>query len=118
MHRYELPFWPTFGSDFDPGPKHIAMLAQCLAEGRHRDYIRLIHPNIEAQPDRPIPGLAENPLPKHANSRWREWRDDYLGWIAEEHPDNPGVHIERHDVDLVLRWREAIPPDWRIWEHD
>ena len=100
------------------GPDHVTFLAELLRTGKVRDYVGFIHPDIETQKDRPVPGLAENPRPKHPNSRWRRWRDEYLGAIASEYPECPGVHVERYQVDLVLRWREAIPPDWRIWEHD
>lgn len=118
MHRYELPFWPTFGTDFAPLPEHIDMLAEMLQAGKFRAYVGLIHPSPEHQRDIPSLGLAENPGAKHPNSRWRRWRDDYLGELARQYPACAGVHIERHEVNLVLRWREAIPPEWRIWEHD
>lgn len=118
MHRHELPHWPAFGADFDPGEENVAFLRQLWEGGDHRRYFSLVHPQLSWPNGMPSLGLAENPGPRHANSRWRAWRDDYLAALQERFPGNAAVAQQVREVELVLRWRADVPAQHRFWVDD
>ncbi len=118
MNAIDLPFYPAFGFDFELTGENIEFLQKLYSAGEFEKYLRLIHPQLSCFRTMPSRGVAEEPKAKHANSRWRQWRDEYLAELAKDFPANPAIHAVQREVDLVLGWREAVPAKHRYWVHD
>jgi hypothetical protein len=118
MDAIDLPFYPTFGFRFDLRAENIELLHKLYSAGEFKRYLCHIHPQLSGFPDMPSVGLADEPGARHSNSRWREWRDEYLAELGEGFPANTSVRAAQREVDLVLSWREAVPPNLRYWVHD
>jgi hypothetical protein len=118
MNAIDLPFYPAFGFNLDLRGENIELLQELYSAGEFAKYLRLIHPQLSSFRDMPSRGLADEPGARHSNSRWRQWRDEYLVELAKGFPANPAVHAAQREVDLVLNWREAVPAIHRYWIHD
>src|SRR5581483_868885 len=64
------------------------------------------------------PYLICGPSAFSSTARWLAFRDETLDPMIACHPDDPFLKDYRRQVEAVLAWRDAIPPEQRFWKAD
>jgi hypothetical protein len=62
------------------------------------------------------PYLICGPSAFSSTARWIEFRDDTLLPMIEHHPGDAFLADYARQIEKILAWRAAIPPEQRFWK--
>jgi len=99
---------------------HHAVLSSRMDDERARK-ARLILEHPPTSPDHfptPLSGLVDPPSPMASSAKLRDFRDRCAIPMMRSRPDDPNWPAFLQQVDIVLAWRETIPPEDRFWKPD
>ncbi|HEY4029399.1 MAG TPA: hypothetical protein VGM25_03575 [Caulobacteraceae bacterium] len=65
-----------------------------------------------------LPYLIHPPSRFSATASWIAFRDRTLTPMMRHRPDDPNLPNFLRQVEAVLAWRAAVPPDKRFWKPD
>lgn len=80
--------------------------------------VRLLleHPNESPELVGDLPYLIHPPSRLSATESWIQFRDKTLLPMIEYRPDDPNLPNFLKQVETILAWRAAVPPEDRFWK--
>jgi hypothetical protein len=87
-----------------------------LPDRERKARLYLEHPDESPEFSGTLPYLIHPPGKLSATASWLRFRDKTLLPMSERRPDDPNVRNFLRQVESILAWRAALPPEDRFWK--
>jgi hypothetical protein len=84
------------------------------AERKAQLYLQ--HPDESPELIGVLPYLIHPPSKLSSTAAWVDFRDKTLIPMLQHRPDDPNLPNFLKQVEAVLAWRAAVPPEARFWK--